>query len=191
MSVDNTAVRVGVQGAVYIAPVGTTAPTDPYASWGTGWIDLGYATEDGLTESLNSDRQEFNAWGYNHPIRSQITKRSSTFKISLQETSATNLSLFYGVDVADMTSSGTGDTQYLSWNEPQNVEPLYYALGMDVIDGDYPKRIIVARAEVTETGDIAYKSDGTVTYELTFTSLTAASGAPSITYMVGKVPLPA
>ncbi|MET8185728.1 phage tail protein [Streptomyces sp. NPDC005246] len=191
MSADNTQVRVGVTGAVYVAPVGTTAPTDPYTPWGAGWIDLGYCTEDGLTESLNEDRQEFKAWGRKRPVRTQITNRTNTFKIGTQETKAHTVSLFYGVDIADMTSSGTGDTQFISWNEPEDPEPMYYALGMDVIDGDYPKRIVVARAEVTAKGDIVYKADQTVSYDLTFTALEAASGVSAINYMLGKVALPA
>ncbi|MGW2932962.1 phage tail tube protein [Streptomyces sp. NPDC001156] len=190
MSADNTQVRVGVEGAVYIAPVGTTAPTDPYSPWGTGWIDCGYVTEDGLTEALNENRQEFKAWGYNAAIRTQVTDRTSTFKMTFQQTSAYTASLFYGVDIADMVSSGTGATQFLSFNDPQNSEPQYWALGMDVVDGNYPRRIIVARAEVTSKGDIAYKSDTAVMYDLTFTSLQAASGGASITRHFGLVPLP-
>lgn len=191
MSVDNTQVRVGVEGAVYIAPVGTAVPSDPYAAWGAGWIDLGYASEDGLTEALNEDRQEFKGWGYNAAIRTQVTNRTSTFKIALQQTSAHTLSLFYNVDLGDMTSSGTGATQYLAFNEPQTSEPMYYALGMDVLDGDYPKRIIVARAEVTEKSEITHKPDETVKYDLTFTALAAGAGGAAISWMFGQVPLPA
>jgi hypothetical protein len=191
MSVDNTQVRVGVSGAVYVAPVGTTAPTDPYSSWGAGWIDCGYVTEDGLTEALNESRQEFKAWGYNAAIRTQVTDRTSTFKVTFQQTSYLTASLFYGVDAADMTSSGSGGTQYLSFNEAQNSEPMYYALGMDVLDGDHPKRIVVARAEVTEKGDLVYKSDSVVSYELTFTALSAPSGGSAISHMIGQVALPA
>jgi hypothetical protein len=191
MSADNTQVRVGVEGAVYIAPVGTTAPTDPYAPWGSGWIDCGYVTTDGLTEALNEERQEFDAWGYNTSIRTQVTKRTATFKMSFQQTSAYTASLFYGVNIADMVTSGTGATQFLSFADPQNSEPEYWALGMDVVDGDYPRRIIVARAEVTAKGDIAYKADSTVSYDLTFTSLQAASGGASIVRQFGQVALPA
>ncbi|WP_371538377.1 phage tail protein [Streptomyces sp. NBC_00466] len=191
MSADTTQVRVGVEGAVYVAPVGTTAPTDPYTPWGDGWIDLGFCTEDGLTEALNEERQDFKAWGRKRPVRTAITSRTNTFKIVTQQTSAHTVSLFYGVDIADMTSSGSADTQYISWNEPENPESMYYMLGMDVIDGDYPKRIVVVSAEVTAKGDIVYKADQTVSYDLTFTALEAASGVSPINYMLGKVALPA
>ncbi|WP_448319230.1 phage tail tube protein [Streptomyces sp. CO7] len=191
MTADSAQVRVGVQGAVYLAPVGTTAPADPYATWGTGWIDLGYATEDGLTEALNEDRQEFRAWGETSPVRTQVTNRTTTFKVILQQTSAHTLGLFYGVDTADMTSSGTGATQALTFAEPPVGQPLTYALGMDVVDGDYPRRLLVARAEVTARGEVTYKTDTTVSYDITFTALAGTGGTSAISRMFGQVALPA
>ncbi|MFE7762937.1 phage tail protein [Streptomyces sp. NPDC057438] len=187
---DDTQVRVGVKGTFVVAPVGTTAPTDPYSAWGAGWVDLGYVTEDGLTESLNENIQDFKAWGYNSPVRKQVTERATTFKITFMETSYLTLALYYGVDAADMTSSGTGSTQFLAFEEPQSNEPMYYALGMDVIDNDKPARIIVARAEVTAKGDRTYKSDTNQAFDLTFSSLTAPSGGSSITRQYGLVSLP-
>ncbi|MFI5974806.1 phage tail protein [Streptomyces sp. NPDC051452] len=187
---DDTQVRVGVEGAFYVAPVGTTAPTDPYSPWGAGWIDLGNVSEDGLTEALNENRQEFKAWGRTGAVRTQVTERASTFKVTFMETSAWTLALYYGIDLADMTSSGTGASQFLSFEEPQAPEPQYYALGMDVIDGDKPARIIVARAEVTDKGDRPYKSDTNQAFELTFSSLTAPNGGSAITRQFGLVALP-
>ncbi|MEV5472962.1 phage tail protein [Streptomyces sp. NPDC052207] len=187
---DDTQVRVGVEGAFYVAPVGTTAPTDPYSAWPAGWIDLGNANEDGLTEALNESRLEIKAWGRSGAVRTQVTDRASTFKIIFEETSAWTLALYYGVDLADMTSSGTGAAQFLAFNEPQAPEPMYYAIGMDVIDDDKPMRIIVARAEVTEKGDRTYKSDTNQAFELTFSSLTAPNGGSSISRMFGMVSLP-
>ncbi|MFI2757834.1 phage tail protein [Streptomyces echinatus] len=187
---DDTQVRVGVEGAFYVAPVGTTAPTDPYSAWPTGWVDLGNVSEDGLTESLNENRQQFKAWGRTGAVRTQVTERASTFKVTFMETSAWTLALYYGVNIADMTSSGTGASQFLSFAEPQTPETMYYALGMDVIDGDKPARIIVARAEVTEKGDRPYKADTNQAFELTFSSETAPNGGSPITRMFGLVALP-
>lgn len=188
---DETQVRVGVKGLFYVAPVGTTAPTDPYSPWGDGWLDAGYVTEDGLNEALNENRQTFKAWGRQDPVRTQVTDRETKFKVTFMQTSALTLALYYGVDMADMTSSGTAGTQFLAFNEPDTTESMAYALGMDVLDGDYPKRLIVARAEVSEKGDLPHKSDSVQNYELTFSSLTAPGGASSIVRMFGQVPLPA
>jgi hypothetical protein len=191
MTDDNTQVRVGVKGAFYVAPVGTTAPTDPYSPWGVGWINLGYVAEDGgLTEALNQNIQEFKAWGHKSAVRTQVTDEQSTFKVTFMQTNAWTLALYYGVDIADMTSSGTGSTQFLAFEEPQLDEPLTYAIGMDVIDNTAPNRIVVARAQVTAKGDRTYKSDTNQAFELTFSSLTAPSGGSSITRTFGQVPLP-
>ncbi|MFI0939141.1 phage tail protein [Streptomyces sp. NPDC021020] len=189
---DSNEVRVGTKGAFVVAPVGTTAPTTPYDAWGTGWVDLGYGTQDGLTESLNENRQTFDAWGETQPILTIVTSRQTQFKINLEQTNAWTLALYHGIDIADMTSSGSADTQFLSFNEPHTPEPQYYAIGADVFDQQgRPIRIVVARAEVTDKGDRSYKADTVAGFELTFSSLSAPGGASSITRMFGQVALPA
>ncbi|MFD8072154.1 hypothetical protein ACFV3E_05825 [Streptomyces sp. NPDC059718] len=189
---DSNELRVATKGAFVVAPVGTTAPTDPYSSWGTGWVDLGYGTQDGLTETLNENRQTFEAWGEVEPVLQIVTSRATQFKINLEQTNAWTLALYYGVDIADMTSSGSGGTQFLAFNDPQTPEPQYYAIGMDMIDSKgRPTRFVVARAEVSQKGDRPYKTDSISGFDLTFSTLSAASGGSSITRMFGQVALPA
>ncbi|MEU6651276.1 phage tail protein [Streptomyces sp. NPDC046900] len=189
---DSNEVRVGTKGAFVVAPVGTTAPTDPYSPWGTGWTDLGYGTEDGLTESPNENHQTFGAWGETSPVLDIITGRQSQFKINFEQTNAWTLALWHGIDIADMTSSGTGATQFLAFNEPHTPETQFYAIGMDVIDqAERPTRIIVARAQVSAKGDRSYKADTIAGFDLTFTSMAAPGGGSPITRMFGSVALPA
>ncbi|MFE4991428.1 hypothetical protein ACFRH4_08760 [Streptomyces mirabilis] len=189
---DSNELRVATKGAFVVAPVGTTAPTDPYSPWGANWVDLGYGTQDGLTETLNENRQTFEAWGETEPVLTIVTSRATQFKINLEQTNAWTLALYYGVDIADMTSSGTGATQFATFNDPQTPEPKYYALGMDMIDQkDRPMRFIVARAEVVTKGDRAYKNDTVSAFDLTFSTLSAGSGGSAITRMFGQVALPA
>lgn len=184
-------VMLGVGGFAYIAPVGTTAPTDPFASWGAGWTNLADVDENGLTESLGEERTQIMKWGSNTPARSQVKSRVTTYKIVLINITAAALGLYYSVPVADMTSSGSGDTQFLSFSDPDTTAPYEMALGLDVLDGDRHLRFIGARAEVTAKGDLVYKNDVPVGFDLTFTALTAPGGAASIQRMYGGVALPA
>jgi hypothetical protein len=48
--------------------------------------------------------------------------------------------------------------------------------GFDVIDGDYQRRIYLPLAEVTERGDITYKSDELIGYEMTVTAYPGSDG---------------
>lgn len=184
-------VMLGVGGFAYVAPVGTTAPTTPFDDWGTGWTNLGDVDENGLVESLGEDRTQVMKWGSNTPVRSQVKQRTSTYKVVLINITANALGLYYSVPVADMTSSGSGDTQFLAFSDPSTTDPYEIALGFDVLDGDRHCRFVVARAEVTTKGDLTYKNDTPVGFDLTFTALTAPNGAASVQRLYGGVVLPA
>lgn len=184
-------VMLGVGGFAYIAPVGTIAPTTPFDEWPTGWVNLADVSEDGLTESLGEERTQIMKWGSNTPARSQVKSRVTTYKVVLINITAAGLGLYYSVPVGDMTSAGSGDTQFLSFADPDTTAPYEMALGLDVLDGDRHLRFVAARAEVTTKGDLVYKNDTPVGFDLTFTALTAPGGATSIQRMYGGVSLPA
>ena len=64
----NTASYVSVgkpnlSGAVYVAPKGTTLPTDATTSLGAAFTCLGYVSEDGLENQNELDSGEIKAWG--------------------------------------------------------------------------------------------------------------------------------
>lgn len=184
-------VMLGVGGFAYVAPVGTAAPVDPFADWGAGWVNLADVDENGLTEALGEDRTQVMKWGSNTPARSQVKSRVTTYKVVLINITATGLGLYYSVPLADMTSSGSGGTQFLAFSDPATTDSYEVALGLDVLDGDRHLRFAAARVEVTTKGDLTYKADTPVGFDLTFTVLTAPGGAASVQRMWGGVSLPA
>ncbi|WP_413757207.1 hypothetical protein [Streptomyces sp. MMBL 11-3] len=154
-------------------------------------MDLGKVTEDGLTEATDQARSEFKAWGYDSPVRTQLTSKTTTFALSFMQSSNVHvISLFHSVPTDDMTTTGTGDTAYTSFTIGQNTEPDVRALLLDIVDGGFATRIIVPRVEVTERGNKTYKGSETVNYPMTFTALTASDGT-SVRYMMGGLVVPA
>lgn len=187
---DSANVRIGYAGMVLSAPVGTAAPADIAAAWPTGWNDLGLISTDGLTEAKDQTLTTINAWGYDGPVRSQVSNRVTTFRARFLETNARTLSLYHGIPLADMTSGGTGATQSLNFTEGQTPDPLITALGIHIIDGTQVFRFIVPRAQLTDRSEVVYKGDEAVSYECTVTTLLASDGT-SLTRMYGGVALPA
>jgi len=59
---DAAAVRVAVTGAVYVAPTGSTAPTDATTALDAAWKSVGYISEDGVVESNDTENEEVKAW---------------------------------------------------------------------------------------------------------------------------------
>jgi hypothetical protein len=186
---DSTNVRVGYGGKVYVAPVGTVAPTTLSAAWGVGWTDLGYISDDGLTEGSDQDRNEFYAWGADAPVRTQITRNVTTFGMTFIETKGEVLSIYYATPYTAMTSTGTTTAQFLTFIQGTQQAPDVRALGIDIIDGTRAFRFIIPRCEVSDKGDITYAKEDLMGYEVTFTGLLASDGTV-MTRMYGQVALP-
>lgn len=175
MALDATLARLGVTGMVMTGPIGTTIPTD-LGAWSTGWDDCGYISDDGLTESLNEDSEQFTPWQSATPIRVEVTSSTKTFQFTCWESNWTTVSLYYRVEPEDVTVSGTAPDQIVSFDEEGRPRRMLRAFGFDVIDGNYHRRAICPMAEVTERGDVVYKSDELIAYELTVTAYPGSDG---------------
>lgn len=160
LTADN--VRVAVTGAVYTAPTGTTAPTTPAAAFGAGWVDLGYVSEDGVTESYNEDTTDIKAWQGGTTVRTLTSSTTAQLHLTLIESSNAVLEVFH------KGSTITTDTGNSTLEVGPPVEDKR-AFALDVIDGDTHVRILVANGEVTERGDVVYKNDEPIGYEITIT----------------------
>lgn len=175
MSLNANAVRVAITGAAYVAPPGTTMPTDSEAVWPTGVTDVGWISDDGITESNSSDTTEIKGWQGGQTVRKVISSSEMTFKFTCIETSKTVLELYHkGSKV--ITTDGKS---VLAIKAPGPDRRMF---GFDVIDGDSHVRIVVPDGEVTETGDITYKSDEAIAYELTVTAYPGPDGTVAIKY---------
>ena len=52
-----------VAGAVFRAPLGTTLPTDASTALASTFKELGYVSEDGVTNTNSPDSDTVKAWG--------------------------------------------------------------------------------------------------------------------------------
>jgi hypothetical protein len=179
------ALRVGSSGKAYVAPVGTVAPVaiqtyvvGPPAAytavpWGVGFADLGLISEDGLSEALDEDREEWKPWGYLAPVRTQITSETTTFEFTCWETNKHVLSLRYRTAIADMTQYSPKEVQF---DQEQRTSPDLRAFGFDVLDGENHFRYVIPRGEITERGDVTNKADEVIGYEFTCTAYPGSDG---------------
>lgn len=186
-------IRVGVgPGKVYVASVGTTAPTDATTAWPTGFYDLGALDPDGLQEGVDEDREEFTPWGYKSPVRTEITGATRTYKFKCWETNAHTLSLYDRVDYADMEVTGTGDTALLSYDVVRPSKADVRVFGIDLIDGQNRLfRYVIPKGEVTERAEITWKGDEVVGYEYTVTAYESSDGVLLHKYIQAGITLPA
>ena len=77
-----TNVSVGkpaVGGAIYRAALGSTIPTDATTSLASAYKQLGYVSEDGLTNTNSPESDEVKAWGGDTVLTLQ-TSKTDTFQ---------------------------------------------------------------------------------------------------------------
>lgn len=158
LTLTSSNVRVAVTGSVYVAPVGTTGPTDAGTALAATWLDLGYLSEDGLTlDPSKTDTTSIVAWQNSHEVRKAVTKVENSLKFTMIETSAATLSLYFG-EVIDV-----GDKEYVFGGAGSGRVSLVF----DVIDGTDESRIWVPNCEVTERGSVMFKNGEAIGLEVT------------------------
>lgn len=176
MALNPTLTRLGVTGATRVAPVGTVAPTD-MAAWPTGWADLGYISDDGVTEDRDEDQETFIPWQSNSPIRTETTSATETFQATFWETNFHVISLYYRKGAGEMTAGPDGLVSFPVGGKPKRD---LRAFGIDVIDGIYQRRIILPYAEVTTRGGLTYVSNSLIGYECTVTAYEGTDGISTL-----------
>jgi hypothetical protein len=147
MMPDSDAVLVALTGAVLSAPAGTAGPVDPTTAWAAAWINLGWISEDGVTESYSDDSNEIKAWQGGTTVRTVITGSTATYQFTAIETNKEVLARYHK---GSTVTADVGNT--FSTIEIASAQADSRAWGFDVVDGVNHIRIILERAEVTERG---------------------------------------
>jgi hypothetical protein len=159
MALDSDNVRVAVSGAVYVAPTGTTAPTTSGSTLDAAFVDLGYVSQDGVTESIDRSTTQIRAWQNGSLVREVTQEGTYSVSMTFIETNEAVLELYYGTAndagefAIDPTSTG-GRKSFV----------------VDVVDGDAVERIYIPAGEITALGERTLASGEAVGYEVTITA---------------------
>ena len=170
--------KPAIAGAVYVADITATLPTDATTALGADFKALGYVSEDGLTNAMSIESDEVKAWGGDTVLTLQ-TSFSDTFGLTLIESlNAEVLKTVFG----DSNVTGTladGVTVKVNSQEP----PAKAWVIEMLLRGGIVKRIVIPSASVTERGEITYKDDEAIGYELTLTAVSDTSGNTHYEYL--------
>lgn len=156
-------------GAIWRAPIGTTLPTDASTALAAAFEDMGYVSEDGVTNSNSPDTEKIKEWG-GQTVLVVVNEKSDSFKLKLLE--ALNENVLETVYGAANVTVGTNVIAVVS-----NAAALgEYVYVIDMKMGTALKRIVIPNGSLSEIGDIIYRANEPVGYELTLEALPDSSG---------------
>lgn len=155
-----------IGGAIHYAPVGTELPNSVTAELDTAFSAMGYISDDGVTNSSNIESEKIKAWGGDVVLAIQ-TGKEDTFQFALIE--SLNENVLKAVHNAENVSGSlsTGITIKVNGTEQSQAA---WVIDMIMTNGIL-KRIVIPKGQISEIGDVVYKEDTPVSYEITLTCL--------------------
>ena len=85
-----------VDGGIYFAPAGTTPPTNATTSLAAAFKNLGYISEDGVTNSLSKETADIKEWG-GDTVDTVLNGQTDTFSFKFIESlNVDTLKCIYG-----------------------------------------------------------------------------------------------
>ena len=172
-----TAGKPKIGGAVSIAPTTTTLPTDATTTLDAAFVNLGYISEDGMTQGMTRDSEAIKAWGGDTVMTSQ-TEFEETFTFTLIEALSIDVRKAVYGDSNVTGALATGITTVV------NSAELGLHAWVDLVYNGAVSRIVIPNGKVSEIGDTSYVDGEPVGYEITVTALPDTSGNCSYEYTV-------
>jgi hypothetical protein len=176
MALTAGAVRVGVTGRIYVAPQGTAIPTATSGVLASGFNDMGYAKDDGITISVENDTTDIRAWQNGDLVRRVQSSVTFSIQFVMIETNEYSLKTYFnnythGAGVLDGSVTMNGS------------QPFRGAVVLDVIDGTNLIRVAFPDAQVTDRGDITIVNGDALAYDVTMAGYPDSAGNAGYIYV--------
>ncbi len=162
MALDAQLVRVAVTGGVFANLAGgASVPTSATSVLGAEFDELGYAGEDGVTQTINAQTTDIKAWQNGDTVRKVQTSHDVTYAFTMLETNENTLEAYYG-------NYDSGHVELVGDELPR------MPWVIDVYDGFERVRIAIPDGQITERGAITYVSSNAISYGVTITAYPVA-----------------
>lgn len=167
LSVDE--VRLAPNGAIYVAPVGSTGPTDVTSSLNSSWTHLGYADEDGVSLTPTVDLNEIPAWQSAVPVKRGLNSVGLEVSFNILQTNKESTALFFA---GATWSNGPSGIATLTIPSNPSIASLESAMVVEWTDdeGDI-QRLYIARGIVGDRQPIQLTRADAVKYGVSYMAL--------------------
>lgn len=150
-------VGVGVSGSLAFGPTGTTLPTSTTGSLNAAIREMGYLTEDGLTEHTEVEREGIPLWQNAAQARETPTGARFFFAGTFAETNVPVIEAVYGTTVTQTATHGSYEI------DPAKSSGRGVGVAT-ILDGQEVKVITSADCEIFKAGAVEYKNGVPIGY---------------------------
>lgn len=176
-----TAGKPKTSGAIYRAPKGTAVPTDATTDLSQAFKDLGYVSEDGVTNETSRETETVRAWGGDTVLVTQ-TEFGDNFTMTLIE--AKNVDVLKTVfGDSNVTVDANTSLITVAVNSKELEEAVYV---IDQIYNGAVSRIVIPHGKITEIGEVEFTDDDAVGYETTISCMPDANGNTHYQYILNS-----
>ena len=151
-----------IGGAIFRAPKGTTLPTSATEALDPAFKDIGYVSEDGVTNSNSRESEEIKAWGGTTVLSSQTSVTDTWAAQFIESINVEVLKMVFGED----NVTGDIDTGIVVTVNGAEAAEAAYVFDM-VLKGGVLKRVVLPCAKMSELGDTVYKDSEAIAYDVT------------------------
>lgn len=177
--------KPNVAGAVFTAPLGTELPTDATTPLSDDWINLGYVSEEGLSNANDLSISSIKEWG-GLIVYNSIDEFTDTFSLALIESENVDvLKAVYGDENVTVAADGTIHVKVTSKNPQEKAFIFDLALRNNLA-----KRIVIADGAVTAREEITYNASDPIAYGVTISAYPDSEGKTHDEYLEGAGDVP-
>lgn len=164
----------GTTGAVAVAALGTTAPTDARTALGASWSTGGYVGEDGLSLSLSRSFTAIKDWSQS-TVRKALTDFDGTLSFPFMQIDEFAADEMFGSTNVTATAKSTTHGNELSIGIGAELAPAK-SWCFNMKDGERRVRVYCPEAQVTEIGDVSFVPGSAHQYPVTLSAYPDSSG---------------
>ena len=153
-------------GYFYHAPKNTALPASPLAELGTGWTEVGYIAEDGITWSTGRSSEPLKDWA--NKIRRQLQNEpTGTVAAPIISTTAEVLKTIFGEDNVTEAAATTAHGKLVSVEVAEGVVSGEEAFLFIMKDGNDAMMLGTTNGFITALEDISFQPGSAITWNAT------------------------
>lgn len=172
-----SAAKPRTTGCIYVAPAGTALPVAADGTLSDAFVDMGYISEDGMTNTISKTTTKIKAWGGDTVL---ITEDSFEESYQLKLIECKNVDVLKFV-FGDENVSGDLETGIKVAKTGGNNEGKVIVIDTILSNNDL-QRTVIPDGVISSIGAITYKANEPIALDLTIDCKSDASGNTSYEY---------